>query len=186
MVRNSAARRRLAATLGLSLSLVALTGCGSDGTVPEPATASPTEQAAALTITDAWVKAADSGMTAAFGVLHNDSDSPVTIVSASSEVATMVELHETVADDSGQMVMRPVTGGVEVPPGGEHELAPGGDHIMLMEIVGAIEPGDEIEIILAAEDGSTLTVTAPGRTFAGANETYDGGATMPAPDTENP
>jgi copper(I)-binding protein len=177
--------RALLSSFALSLAAVALAGCTDDGATSDATATSPSHEAAALTITDVWVKAADTGMTGAFGILHNDSETPVTVVSASSDVANLVELHETVADATGEMVMRPVTG-FEVPAGGELELAPGGDHIMLMGLVDPIEPGEEITIVLTTNDGSTLTATAAARTFVGANETYHGEATMPAPTTEAP
>ncbi|WP_433550265.1 copper chaperone PCu(A)C [Micromonospora zamorensis] len=43
-------------------------------------------------IRDPWVKAADKGMTAAFGTLANDGDSDVTLTSATTSVSSM-ELH---------------------------------------------------------------------------------------------
>nr|HPM53032.1 copper chaperone PCu(A)C [Rhodoglobus sp.] len=85
-----------------------------------------------VSIADAWVKSADEGMSAAFGVLSNAGDADVTIVSASTEASPMVELHETVANDAGEMVMQPKEGGFVIPAGGTLTLEPGANHIMLM------------------------------------------------------
>lgn len=180
-------RRRLGlAVLGLALGL-GVVGCAESD--PQPAVSAgtgATEEAAAITVLDPWIKAAEAGMTGAFGTLRNDSDAPVTIVAGASAAAARVELHETVQGASGEMVMQAVEGGFEIPAGGERTLAPGGDHIMLMDLTGPVEPGAEITITLTTQDGSTLTITAPARTFAGANETYHAGTETTAPATEAP
>ena len=148
-------------------TFLALTACTSPSAAPEDA---------ALTMRDAWVKAAESGMTAVFGTLVNDAAEPVTVVSASCAAADRMELHETAMDDSGQMVMREVDGGFVVPAGGQRELAPGSDHLMLLGIVDPIEPGEDLTITLDLDDGSQLTFSASARSFSGAEETYDDGA----------
>ncbi|MCV2396296.1 copper chaperone PCu(A)C [Actinotalea sp. M2MS4P-6] len=129
-----------------------------------------------LTVTDAWVKAADSGMTGAFGMLVNDTDNDITITAASSDVARM-ELHEMAMNDAGEMVMRPKEGGFVVPAHGTHELAPGGDHIMFMDLTTALQPGDEVTVTLTTSDGETYTFDAAVRTFTGADENYEGSDT---------
>lgn len=128
-----------------------------------------------VSIADAWVKSADEGMSAAFGVLSNDGDADVTIVSASTEASPMVELHETVANDAGEMVMQPKEGGFVVPAGGTLTLEPGANHIMLMGLARPIVAGDEVSFTLTFADGSTYTFTAPAKDFTGANENYVGG-----------
>jgi copper(I)-binding protein len=174
-------RLLVAGTLGFALAF-ALTACAGD---PSPAATTAAvaagQQAAALTITDPWVKAADSGMTAAFGTLTNDGDTDVRIVSASTPVASSVELHEMATNDAGQMVMRPKEGGFDIPAGGTHQLAPGGDHLMLMNVTTAVKPGDLVTVTLTAEDGSTVDFTAPARSFSGGNEAYAGNSATPTP-----
>ena len=128
-----------------------------------------------VSIADAWVKSADEGMSAAFGVLSNAGDADVTIVSASTEASPMVELHETVANDAGEMVMQPKEGGFVVPAGGTLTLEPGANHIMLMGLARPIVAGDEVSFTLTFADGSTYTFTAPAKDFTGANENYVGG-----------
>lgn len=139
----------------------ALAGCQS---------ADPSE---ALTVTDPWAKAADSGMTAAFGTLVNHTDQAITVVSAECELSPM-ELHEMAMADDGSMVMRPKEGGLVVPADGSAELAPGGDHLMLMDLADALEPGAEVEITLVGDDGTRWTFTAAARSFDGAQEEYVG------------
>ncbi len=123
-----------------------------------------------LTVTDTWAKAADSGMTAAFGEIANSSNRDITIVTASSPAATKVELHEVV--DS---TMRQVHGGLVIPAGQTLTLEPGGFHLMFMGLTAPVMAGDEVSIMLTLDDGSQLTFTAVAKDFTGGNETYDGG-----------
>ncbi|OLT52618.1 copper chaperone PCu(A)C [Cellulosimicrobium sp. CUA-896] len=170
-------RARLLAGVG-ALSLAAALGACSTGTADaggDTAAAAPeTTEAAALTIADPWVKAADAGMTAAFGTLENGSDTDVRIVSATSEVTSSMELHEMATGDDGAMVMQQKAGGFVLEAGGSHELSPGGDHLMFMDLTTPVQPGDEVAVTLTAEDGSTFEFTAPARSFSGANEEYHG------------
>lgn len=176
----SARTTRRATLLGatVTLALLAVAGCSGtpSGTASSNASsgASASKAADHLTATDPWIKAAESGMTAAFAVLHNDGDQDVTVVGATSDLSP-VELHEMATDDSGAMVMRQKEGGLTIPAGGEHALEPGGDHLMLMELSAPVQAGAEYDVTLELSDGSTLVVTAPARTFAGAKESYDDG-----------
>lgn len=125
-----------------------------------------------LTISDQWVKAADSGMSAAFGVISNPTKKPIRIIGASTPVSTFTQLHEVVMKD-GAMVMQQRPGGLVVPAGGSVSLKSGGDHMMLMDLTKPVVAGDPVKITLTTSDGGQLTFTAMGRVFAGANETYD-------------
>ncbi|MEU4689817.1 copper chaperone PCu(A)C [Actinoplanes sp. NPDC023714] len=156
-------------------------GCGSSSTseaAPE-STASATAAATTLTVKDPWVKAAEAGeMTAAFGVLVNNTGADVTISGAESP-ASPLELHEMAMKD-GKMVMQPKDGGFVVEAGASHELAPGGDHLMLMNPAAEIKAGDELTFTLKLADGSTVPFTAIAKPFVGAEESYDPGMEMPA------
>lgn len=125
-----------------------------------------------VTFADPWASAADSGMTAVFGTLHNSGHHDAHVVSATSPAATMVELHEVAADASGAKTMRPKAGGFTIPAGGGHELVPGGDHIMLMDLTAPLQPGADVEVTVTFEDGSSLPVRAQVRDFPGGKENY--------------
>lgn len=104
-------RRALSSVAALAVVL-ALSAC--DAGDPRPAASSigtPGPSAATVVLEDGWVKAAESGMSAAFGELVNSTGADVTVVSVSTPAATSTELHETVQDDAGQMVMREKQGG---------------------------------------------------------------------------
>ncbi|WP_035855381.1 copper chaperone PCu(A)C [Cryptosporangium arvum] len=169
--------------LGLTLALLAA-GCGSDSpattaAAEKPAApASSSAAATAISITDPWIKAADKGMTAAFGTLVNNTDKPLTIVGASSDVSAM-ELHEMTMKD-GKMIMRPKEGGFVLPAKGRHELSPGGDHLMFMALTAPVKAGDEVAFTLKLADGGTVPFTAVAKPYSGAEESYapDGGMDM--------
>lgn len=169
-------RTRAAAPAGAALILavgLALAGCAPSD---EPTAAAPDGAAGdGVTITDAWVMSAESGMSAAFGELANTTDHDLTVVEASSAASTMLELHETVENETGEMVMRQVEGGFVIRAGSTITLEPGGDHIMLMDLTAPLEAGTDVSFTLTFDDGSTFEYAAPVKDFAGANETYESG-----------
>lgn len=126
-----------------------------------------------ITVTEQWAKAADSGMSAAFGTVHNSGSSPVTITSASSTASARVELHEVATDTAGSTVMRPKAGGFVIPAGAALDLKPAGEHLMFMELHGPLRTGTQAPITLTFDDGSSTTFTAGVRDFAGNQENYD-------------
>lgn len=161
LAHNRVALSRAAMMAAIALTLAA---CSSGAA---------TDDASSLTITDTWVKAADEGMTAAFGTFENSSDHDITITGATSDAATAVELHEVVDD-----VMRPVEGGFTVAAGGSLMLEPGGLHLMFMGVPAPIAAGDDVTVTLTLSDGSELEFTAVAKDFAGANEDYEGDTDM--------
>lgn len=177
--------RTMTAASAAVLAAALLGACGSSTTPSSSSTSagstatSPgaTGQAATLTMTDAWIKAADTGMTGGFGILKNSGSQPLTVVSASSPVSAMMELHETVSDGSGGTRMQPKQGGFLVPAGGSLELKPGGNHIMFMGLSAPLKSGTTTTVTLKLADGSTVAVNAQVRTFSGAQESYAPSAT---------
>lgn len=165
---------RTALRLGalFAATALALTGCATATGAADHVDA-PTA-AASVTVTDPWVKAADDGMTGGFGEFANAGEADVTVVSATTDAAERVELHETVEED-GQMVMREIDGGFVVPAGGSLDLEPGGSHLMFMGLTGPLEPGSEVTVTLTFDDESTLEFDAAVKDFAGANESYHEG-----------
>lgn len=158
-----------------ALCVTALVACGNSD--------DSTTQADSLTVSDQWIKAADSGMTAAFGQLANTGDSEVHLVSVSSPVSGSMEIHEMATSETGGMVMREKEGGLVIPAKGSHSLDPGGDHLMFMDITAPVTAGQTVDLTLTFEDGSTKDVEAQVRDFSGNEENYDPGTTdMPMPD----
>lgn len=171
---------RTTPTLALAaVALLLLAGCSTapaPGAAPAASSqaAASAEQAAGVTITDAWIKASESGMTGAFGVLHNSGTADITLSSVTSAAAGSVELHQTLATAEGEMVMSHKEDGFTIPAGGTLLLEPGADHIMLMGLLSPVTAGAEVAFTLVFADGSTLDFTAPAKDYAGANENYAG------------
>ncbi|AXK46495.1 copper chaperone PCu(A)C [Brachybacterium saurashtrense] len=173
---RSARIPRRAALAALLLPLAACTTGGDEtasGTAGAGASDGGGTGAEELTLVDPWVKAAEEGMTAAFGTLVNRTGRDLQLIGASSPSAGMVELHETASDGSGGMSMQEKEGGFPVPDGGELLLEPGGNHLMLMDLAAPLQPGDKVELTLTCEDGTALTVAATVKDFAGAQEHYE-------------
>lgn len=102
----------------------------------------------------------EGGNGAAFMVVLNGTDAPVQLLSAASDVADVVELHETSMVD-GVMKMEPHPEGFEVPAGGALELKPGGKHVMFLGLVAPLEVGKSFSVTLSFDDGTTLPLSVP-------------------------
>ncbi len=177
---------RTTATTIAALTLagtLALAGCSPS----TPSTGAPEEGPAgeAITISDAWVMSAESGMSSAFGEIINPTDRDIAVVSATSPASSMLELHETVENETGEMVMREVEGGFVIGADSALTLAPGGDHIMLMDLVDPLLAGDDVTFTLTFDDGSSIEYSAPVKDYAGGNETYEGGSSHSSDDMEH-
>lgn len=164
--------RTLRTSLLVGAAAFVLAGCATSTPEAAPAPADDHTAADHISIVDAWTKSADEGMSAAFGGLVNESDHDVTVISATSDAATMIELHETVASDAGDMVMQEVDGGFVIPAGETFELTPGGNHLMFMGLTEPLVAGNEVEIELTFDDESTYEFTTVVKDYSGANETY--------------
>jgi copper(I)-binding protein len=177
-------RGLLVLTTTACAAALALAGCaGGSSAAPAaappaaaPAAAPPAAPAPAVTVTDPWVKTAESGMTAVFGTFSTTGPVPVTVLSAQTSASPRTELHEVVTGADGAMVMRPKNDGFVVEPGAPHVLAPGGDHIMIMDLASPIRPGDQVDVTLTLADGSTIPFTALAKETGGGEENYEGGA----------
>ncbi|MBL8132572.1 MAG: copper chaperone PCu(A)C [Anaerolineae bacterium] len=114
---------------------------------------------------NAWVRPADAAMpnSAVYGQLVHIGGMPDTLVSASSDAAEAVELHEMVMGTGDVMQMRPVEGGFVVPANGFLLLEPGGLHIMLIGLKQPLVPGDEITVTLNFEHAGAVELVAPVR-----------------------
>ncbi|QBJ97405.1 copper chaperone PCu(A)C [Rhodococcus sp. ABRD24] len=155
-----------------------LAGCSSDS---GDSSDSKKTDTAAITLQDSWVKAADSGMTAMFGTIVNDSDSDITLTKVTTTVSPRVELHEMAPDGTGAMKMREKDGGVTVAANSTYELKPGADHIMLFDLPAPVQAGTDVPFTFEFADGATAQFTAQVRDFTGVREEYSGGDHGAAP-----
>ncbi|WP_459546665.1 copper chaperone PCu(A)C [Nocardia sp. X0981] len=167
--------RRAALAVAFSTAALLASGCTQ---APDE---TPARQADSVVIREQWVKAVDSGMTAAFAELQNSGDTDIRVVGASSPASNRVELHEIAAGNGGSAIMRPKAGGFAIPAASTYVLAAGGDHMMLMDVTAPLTPGSDTSITLEFEDGSSTTFTAQVRDFRGAQENYEPGGAHTGP-----
>ncbi|MCH8614348.1 copper chaperone PCu(A)C [Arsenicicoccus dermatophilus] len=165
-------------------ALLAVSACSADagtGTTTGTSSAAGTASSAAgpLTVSDPWIKAVKGGMTGIFATLRNDTDQDIRVVKASSPIADHGELHLTVKDASGAMVMKETKDGFVVPKHGAFELRPGANHIMLMGLTKPVLSGETVPITLETDAGAKIEISAPAREFNGAQETYGGMSMTP-------
>jgi len=118
-----------------------------------------------VNIIDPWAREVPPVMSTSAGFLSLKNTGSVEhkLVSASSEGAGMVELH-THINNNGVMQMRPVEN-IPVAAGGTTELKPGGLHIMLMMLKKPLVAGEQLNITLNFEDGSSKQIQAEVRKY---------------------
>ena len=158
-------------TLGMMVLLIlgmVVSACGSavpaepkaasaEETAVEPVAAEAEEAAAKIMIMDLSARASMPNG-AAYMTLMNEGNSDDTLVSAATDVAETVELHETTIDENQVMRMRPVEGGIAIPAGGSTTLKPGGLHVMLLGIRQELAVGDTFELTLTFAESGSQTV----------------------------
>jgi copper(I)-binding protein len=105
---------------------------------------------AQVTVSDAWVRGTVPGQKATGAFMSLKSASDAALVSASSPVAGIVEIHE-MAMEGGVMKMRAVPK-LPLPAGKPVELKPGGYHVMLMDLKQQLKEGDTVPVTLAFTD----------------------------------
>ncbi|TFH56381.1 copper chaperone PCu(A)C [Glutamicibacter arilaitensis] len=151
-----------------------LTGCaqGADTTSAVENQQIKETQADALVASETWAKAAESGMSAAFGVLHNDSDQPLALHQVSNALGDEIQIHE-MRGSGHDMSMAQLDGDLVIEPGQDLVLAPGGNHFMFMDLKRPLLAAQSVRLQLEFADGSSAEVDFPIRNFDGAKESYD-------------
>ncbi len=94
---------------------------------------------------------------AAYMVIENKGNAPDRLLSASGDVAAMVQVHQTMQKD-GMMMMEEMKDGLEIPANGSVELRPASYHIMLMDVKRELKPGDTFRLTLNFQSGKTIPV----------------------------
>ena len=94
---------------------------------------------------------------AVFVTVENTGSQSDRLISVSSPVAGVADLHEMKVD-AGVMRMRGVAA-LEVKPGETLELKPGGYHVMLSELRKPLKVGDKFPLTLKFENAGTVEVS---------------------------
>lgn len=99
-----------------------------------------------LQVNDVWARPGlAGGNSAVFFVIENETAGADTLLSASSDVASAVEMHMTVMQDGNMQMVHQQ----EVPvQAGKTEFKPGGLHIMLIGLNRELNPGDTFSVTL--------------------------------------
>ena len=104
----------------------------------------------AVEVQNAWARATVKGQMATGAFMTLTAKDSVTLVSASSPVAGVTEVHE-MKMDGNVMKMRAVPG-LELPAGKAVELKPGGYHVMLMDLKGPLAKDSTVPVTLVFKD----------------------------------
>lgn len=104
---------------------------------------------AQVTVKDAWVRATVAGQKATGAFMEIADPAGGRLVSASTSVAGVTELHE-MSMEGTTMKMRAVPG-IDLPAGKAVELKPGGLHVMLMDLKQPLSAGESVALTLVVE-----------------------------------
>ena len=102
-------------------------------------------------IKDAWVRTSVQGQKATGAFMKMTAKENMKLVSASSPVAGVAELHE-MKMEGDVMKMRTVPGGLDLPAGKMVELKPGGYHLMMMDLKAALPKDSTVPLTLVFKD----------------------------------
>jgi len=129
-----------------------------------PVLAQEGECPATVSLYNGWARATAPGATvgAAYGLLVNLTEEDDTLVSATTDAAEVVELHEIIMEGE-VMQMRPVEGGFVVPAKNFVALKQGGLHMMLINLTRQLEPNSTIDLTLRFENAGEVQVSIPVR-----------------------
>ncbi len=112
-----------------------------------------------IVIKDQWIRPSAEKMgTALYFTLENNGSEADTLYAVETDIAKMVQIHETYTD--GDMMGMREIGKIIVEPGSQVKLEPGGMHIMVMRLKKDINKGDEIEFILHFRKAGEITIIA--------------------------
>jgi periplasmic copper chaperone A len=170
--REHELRDRLTWVALILLIATVFVACRS-GNSDDDATASIEIEPPGITVQNAWIRPAilpeghptpdvdhhheSTGVISAmYLVIENGAAQPVQLIAIETDIARVVELHET-QNQNGLFRMRPVES-VEVPARGEVVFEPGGLHVMLIDIQDELEPGDTVAVTLVFNTGERLDI----------------------------
>jgi copper(I)-binding protein len=111
-----------------------------------------------LRVSNPFARATPPGakVAGAFMSIENQGKEADRLISASSPIAGLVEIHE-MAMDGGLMKMRAVKG-IDLKPGATVELRPGGYHVMLEDLKQPLKQGEQVPVLLTFEKAGRVEI----------------------------
>ena len=106
-----------------------------------------------VAITNSWVRATVQGQKATGAFMTVTSKENAKLVTVSSPVAGIVEIHE-MKMDKDVMKMSALPNGLDLPAGKAVDLKPGGFHIMLMDLKLPLNKDVAVPLTLTLQDSS--------------------------------
>ena len=111
-----------------------------------------------ISISDTWIRpGVKDRNTAAFMKIYNNTGMDDTLLTASSSLAKVVEIHETFTKENDMKGMRQVDF-VEIPNNSVKELKPNGLHIMLIGLEKNLASGDSGKINLNFKSAGEIII----------------------------
>lgn len=147
-------------TAAASILLLVLIMAGCSGETQE-STESFIISGEGIHIEGAWARPASEGrMSAAYFLITNFENETDTLLSVQSDVARLVEIHESYEREDDMMGMREVPI-LEIPSQSTVRLEQGGLHIMLIQVTRTLADGDTFELTLNFANHGEQTVEIP-------------------------
>jgi len=114
-----------------------------------------------VVIKGAWLQEGPPSQktTAAYMLIENHGANEIELLSARTEIANVIELHQMQLED-GMMRMRRVDS-IRIPAGATVELKPGGYHLMVIGLKKEIKDGDVVSFVLHFSAQITKTINVP-------------------------
>jgi copper(I)-binding protein len=107
-----------------------------------------------------WSRATPAGAKVAAGYLTivNHGSAADVLTGVSTDIAGQADVHE-MSMANGVMSMRPVTGGLPIPAGGQVTLKPGAFHLMFQDLKRPLKEGDRFTGTLMFQKAGPMPVT---------------------------
>jgi copper(I)-binding protein len=102
-----------------------------------------------VVVKESWVRGTTPAQKATGAFMEITSTEDAALLSASSPVAGVVEIHVSKMENN-MMTMRAIPR-LDLPAGKGVKLAPGGNHVMLMDLKQQMKKGDMVPITLKVE-----------------------------------
>lgn len=100
-------------------------------------------------------------VSAAYMTIDNKTSAADRLVSITTSVADVAQVHQTVQTGDGMTAMQQVQGGLEIPANASVELKPGGYHVMIMKLHQDLVAGQRFSMTLTFQSGKQIIIDVP-------------------------